>query len=112
MKTVKKFIPGIDRYHFDFGACTSVKGYAQVDTEQDASYYGTWANPFELRVVSYAEGDIHTSTAENVEEFVSEIREIKRWNDEQGWAFLGIDPGFNEELANRFLEIGLGDLLH
>ena len=44
MKTEKNFIEA-DRYLFDFYHCSTKKGYAQLDTSQDASYYGTWTNP-------------------------------------------------------------------
>ena len=60
METIRDFA-STDRYIFDFKLCTTGKGWAQVDTEQDASYFGTWANPFELKVVSYTEGDYQKS---------------------------------------------------
>ena len=111
METIREFA-SIDRYYFDFKKCTTGKGWAQVDTEQDASYFGTWANPFNLKVITYAEGDITIRTAEHELEFAKEIREIKEWNIENGWKFHGIDPGFNEKLADKFKEIGLADYLH
>lgn len=41
MKTIRTFAPG-ERYDFDFGECSYANGWAQIDTRQDASYYGTW----------------------------------------------------------------------
>ena len=41
MKIAREFCPG-DRYTYDFGLCSFEKGWAQVDTAQDASYFGTW----------------------------------------------------------------------
>jgi len=111
MKIERYFKPA-DRYFFDFGMCAPAKGFAQVDTEQDAAYYGTWANPFTLSIVSYCEGDVCISTADNTDEFVDEIRKIKDWNEKGGWRFGGIDPGFNDKLRYRFIELGLSDLLH
>lgn len=35
-----------DRYKYDFRLCTSANGWAQLDTKQDASYFGNWINPF------------------------------------------------------------------
>jgi hypothetical protein len=101
-----------DRYYFDFVACTTAKGFAQVDTGQDASYFGTWANPFTLKTVCYAEGDLTLVKLDTPEEFVAELRECKRWNDEHGHRFLGIDPGFDEELRQRFNDLGMQDLYH
>lgn len=101
-----------DRYDFDFKHCATDKGFAQINTGQDASYFGTWANPFKLQIVNYCEGDITIQTAINDQEFCEEIRRIKTWNEEMGFAFLGIDPGFNKELKRRFEIIGLGGFLH
>ena len=111
MKTIRKFIPA-DRYIFDFRHCSIKKGFAQVDTSQDASYFGMWANPERLMIVGYAEGDVTIQTADNVNEFVEEIRSIKKWNIENGYRFLGIDPGLNDRLAERFNDIGLSDMVY
>ena len=112
MKTEKASIICGDRYKFDFDTCSSSKGYAQVDTEQDASYHGIWANPFKMIVVSYVEGDVYTNTAENIDEFIDEINKIKTFTEEYGYAFFGIDPMDKKEIKNKFVEIGLGHLLH
>jgi len=112
VNTVRSFEADYDRYRFDFGHCTAARGFAQVDTSQDAWYYGTWANPHRLMIVSYAEGDVTIQTADTPEEFAAELRRIRAWNDEQGHEFLGIDPGFNDTLRARFCEIGLAELLH
>ena len=111
MKMTKDFLSA-DRYIFDFKLCTPKDGWAQVDTGQDASYFGTWANPFKLEVVSYTEGDIVVRKADNTGEFVTEIRDIKKWNEENGYRFIGIDAMCREELIGKFQEVGLGDLLH
>ena len=34
-----------DRYKYDFDVCHFGKGWAQIDTSEDAYYYGQWANP-------------------------------------------------------------------
>ena len=56
MKITHEFCPG-DRYTYDFGLCSFENGWAQIDTAQDASYFGTWANPTRLMIFSYCEGD-------------------------------------------------------
>lgn len=111
MKTVREFAPA-DRYTYDFGTCSARNGFAQVDTSQDASYFGQWANPTRLMIVGYCEGDVTIQTANNAEEFVAEIRKIKAWNEEHGHRFMGIDPGLNDDIERAFHKIGLGDLLH
>lgn len=107
MKKYKEFEPG-DRYIYDVLLSTG-KGFAQVDTRNDAWYYGTWASPFCLVIFSYVEGDCYTTVCESEEEFIEELRRIKEWNRED---FRGVDPGFNPELKKRFEDLGLGDLLH
>ena len=101
-----------DRYAFDFGLCSTKNGFAQVDTSQDASYFGTWANPHKLQVVSYTEGDICVIKADTPDEFKSELRNIQTWNTENGHKFLGIDLGFDVDLKQAFVDLELSDLLH
>lgn len=113
MKKHHDFTPS-DRYKYDFRLCSSKNGFAQIDTYQDASYYGTWANPEKLIIFSYCEGDCYTTICETVEEFVAEIEVIRQWNIEQGGprGFRGIDPGLNPDNIQKWHEIGLGHLLH
>lgn len=95
MKTIRRFDPLGDRYQFDASLCKRGAGWAQVDTTQDASYFGTWTNPTARQVLSFAEGDITLESAES---------------DEEYWK--GIDPGFDENLRAAFHRLGLEDLLH
>jgi hypothetical protein len=101
------------RYELDCGMCSSSNGFAQIDSGQDASYYGIWANPYTLEVVSYAEGDLDITKLPTISAFASYIREMKTWNDSAGYGRnFGIDPGFNAKLKVAFVDAGLGDLLH
>ena len=103
------FNPLTDRYSFD--RCFSVaRGYAQIDTSQDAAYYGTWANPSERKIVTYAEGDVIYQTAETDEEFAEAIRALWEWNRERKFLF-GIDAGGSEKLVDEFKALGLGEFL-
>ena len=68
MKITREFAPA-DRYLYDFGLCSYANGWAQVDTAQDASYFGTWANPTRLLIFNYCEGDTTLHEAETPEEF-------------------------------------------
>ena len=111
MKTIREFADG-NRYLYDFGLCSAKNGFAQVDTEQDASYYGTWANPFKLIIFSYCEGDCTLQQAENESEFKEAVIGIKLWNEENGWKFSGIDCMCKDELEQEFVKLGLGELVH
>ena len=107
MKRKDGFLLEADRYLFDFDMCSPHKGWAQVDSSQDAPYYGTWANPGALRVITFAEGDVTVLTAESPGEFVEWLRERSRMDD---WK--GIDPMLQPPIEEAFKRLGLGDLLH
>lgn len=115
MKRTSEFL-STSRYTYDSGMCSSRNGFAQIDTWQDASYYGIWANPEKFIIFSYCEGDCSTTECENVEEFIAEINSIRQWagapenGGEKG--FRGIDPGLNPENIKKWHDIGLGHLLH
>ena len=110
MRTVHEFAPA-DRYRYDCGACSVKNGFAQVDTGQDAWYYGTWTNPFTRIIFCYCEGDTTFQQAGDDAEYVAAIRELVRWASEAG-RWKGIDAMCNNALTARFNELGLGDLLH
>ena len=112
MKTERTHRSDIERYHFDLGKCSVANGFAQVDTGQDASYFGTWANPTTCVIVQFTEGDIAIMSDMTPDEFAAELREMKRWTDELGSGFKGIDGAMNDDLISKFAEVGLADLLH
>ena len=62
-KIERNFHPS-DRYVFDFGACSIERGWAQLDTGQDASYFGTWLNPTKRQTFNYCEGDVTLVTVD------------------------------------------------
>ena len=111
MKTTRTFYPA-DRYVYEFGLCSFRNGFAQVDTGQDASYFGTWANPFKLIIFTYCEGDCTTVECDTPEEFVAELQAIKKWNEESGHGFRGIDPMCDYDVEGKFLALNIGELLH
>ena len=112
MQEKRTFDHDTDRYRFDHGECSAERGFAQVDTGQDASYFGTWANPTTRQIVSFAEGDITEQTADTDEEFVAELRAIYDWNVASGHGFKGIDAMLNSDIEAAFRRLGCGDLLH
>lgn len=97
-----------NRYKFDTGECSAANGWAQLDTRQDAWYFGMWAHPVELKIVIYAEGDLTSIFCDTKEEFVEEIKSIAEWNKENGYSF-GVDAFRNEQ---PWIDLGLRELLH
>jgi hypothetical protein len=109
MKTTRNYCGGT-RVSFDCGTCSSKKGFVQVFTGQDSSYFGTWANPETLKIVTFCEGDVTIQEAETKKEFAEEIRDTKKWNDEMGYSF-GIDCALNEKMAHAFESLGLSEFI-
>lgn len=111
MNITREFAPG-SRYIYDFGVCNSKHGFSQLDTSQDAEYFGNWANPFRLILFSYCEGDCTLTECENDAEFVEEIRSMARWEVADRGGRFAIDGMCNEEMVARWQELGLGEYLH
>lgn len=109
MKITREFCPGC-RYQYDL--LLLKKGYAQVDTGQDAEYFGTWANPTTLVIFNYCEGDCTTTECETAQEFIEELERIKQWNIDNGHRFLGVDPGLDKLEIQNWHNIGASHLLH
>jgi hypothetical protein len=110
IKRFDEFCPA-DRYLYDFRVCTYEKGWAQIDTRQDASYYGTWTNPERREIFSYCEGDTTLVQCDTDDEYRQAVQELAHWNKQPGY-WLGIDPGFQPEMKQRFERLGLADFLH
>lgn len=107
---------GGERYKYDSKLCANSKGWAQVDTSQDASYYGTWANPITFEIFNYCEGDITHTQCDNEADFIIEMRKTIEWNKEREY-WLGIDPGWpgtdmTIRISEAFTRMGLGEFLH
>lgn len=100
-----------ERYKYDFRLCTPDKGWAQLDTKQDASYYGNWINPLTRQLLSYCEGDTTLTECEDDADFVRTVRECCAWHQERGY-FIGIDPMLRPEIEAAFDRLALGEFLH
>ena len=112
IKITRGFVEGGDRYRYDFGQCSARNGWAQLDTEQDASYFGTWANPIELKVFNYCEGDTTLQECGSQAEFIEALREIEKFETDSGRKPARIDPMLNDAIKKVFQDMGLGDMLH
>jgi len=110
MNITREFYP-TDRYIYDFHKCTSRDGWAQIDTSEDAHYYGNWANPLLLEIVTYIEGDVTTYKADTVKEFVEEMRRLQKFHEENK-SPCKIDGMGKDVIINKFKDMGLGDMLH
>ena len=112
MSTIVRHFNPADRYLYDFRLCTIDKGWAQIDTSQDASYFGQWVNPQTLQILCYCEGDVIRTDCDSPADLQAEIATMKQWNTDQGHRFMGIDPGFSEPLKTALIDAGLQEYLH
>lgn len=106
--TTKEYFAPADRYAYDFGHC---RDWAQLDTDQDAPYYGTWACPDVLALVCYCEGDVTIEVADNEQSFVEMIISWFNWAVEAGYK-PAVDPGFDSAKIDRWTELGLEYMIH
>jgi hypothetical protein len=111
IELIRSFTLSSDRYLYDFKMLTYAKGWAQVDTKQDASYYGTWTNPTTREIFNYAEGDICLTKCDTDDDYRQALMETIEWNKQAGY-WLGIDPGFRDEMKQRFSALGFSEFLH
>jgi len=117
MKITREFAQA-DRYLYDFKICTTSKGWAQLDSRQDASYFGTWINPAKRIIFNYCEGDTTTTECDTNVELQAELTAMEAWNRENGGRefsngkCIGIDPGFSEEIKAACMVAGLAEYLH
>lgn len=104
----------LDRYAFDFQACTSEAGWAQIDTEQDASYFGQWLQPWDRKVCSFIEGEVRVVQAESDAELREYLENLVRWNVDMGYKPAKIDPGLSRraEFVERLEALGVGGMVH
>lgn len=110
MKKTHEHCPG-SRYIYDFKLFEQKNGWTQLDTKNDAEYYGNWANPFKLIIFSYVEGDCSLTQCENEEEFIAEVREMEKSMNRLQYG-LAIDAMMNKEAEEKWKSLGFGDLLY
>ncbi|WP_159080791.1 hypothetical protein [Nocardia suismassiliense] len=78
---------------------------------RDSPRFGVWCNPVERQIVSYDRGKLETTTCDTDAELAAELRGAKAANAHHGWGPTHIDVRGSEELAQRFLDLGVGELL-
>jgi hypothetical protein len=110
MKVDRYFKPG-DRYEYDFKRCNYKTGWAQLDTSQDAWYYGNWVNPLTFELMSYCEGDVTHTRCDDENDFKVALADTIKWQRESGY-FKGIDAMCDENLIAAFGRLGFQAELH
>ena len=108
MDITRAFAEDGTRYEIDFDACSYDKGFCQIDTPQDAAWFGVWTNPFERVIASYAEGDITVQHAETDAEYREALVRCLTFHPAK------IDLGLSRraEMRARFDSLGLASYCH
>ena len=70
-----QFYPSGDRYMFD-----GLYGNYQIDSSQDAWYFGMWINPKEKSISIYAEGDFTKKKFLDTESLLLELLKISEFH--------------------------------
>ena len=112
IKTTRQFVGDNvhNRYAYDFGLCSSQGEWAQIDTDQDAPWFGQWANPFKQQILCYAEGDRTLIECDTDAEFAAELDRIAAFHREND-RWKGIDT-WSVRIRERFVAVGATHLVH
>ena len=102
-KVTRGFAPDISgdrcRYFYDFGMCSSDKGWKQYDTEQDASYFGIWVHVKERVILNYIEGDLILIECPSVNSLKSELDSMAKFYGDPPPAFTAIEFDNNNNVT-------------
>ena len=102
---------GGSRYAFDFKYCKLEDGWIQLDTKQDASYFGNWVNLSTREIWSFTEGDVCFIAKRQELGIVQEIKRAMRFYFELGYD-TWLDPYTRkEEVLSLLAKYGKEGLL-
>lgn len=97
---ISRFYTNGSRYMFDF-KLISKAGWVQLDTTQDASYYGNWVNRQLRKIINYAEGDYTETTYTTDEAFTEGLNSYLVSLQKMGYQPM-LDTYGNEEQYSDF----------
>lgn len=98
MKRTENFHEDRTRYFYDNSLLQL--GYLQVDTKQDASWYGNWVNLKDRIYIQFAEGDETIIIFDSDEEMVTHLRRV--------YQLIHLDLGLSNRPAQEALARELG----
>lgn len=104
------------RYEIDCGPCSPDRGFCQVDTDQDASWFGIWTNPQTMVIASYMEGDITVERATCPFDYrralVNTLTAYRHPNPDRGHAMVDLGLFRRAEMLDAFVSLGLASYVH
>jgi len=103
-----------ERYMFDLGPCRQSAGWAQVDTWQDAWYFGVWTNPFIWQILTFAEGDLTIELCPTADSYRAAVVRMLRFydTDRQQAKIDAMLGGATSPMVQAFASLGLCNYLH
>ena len=105
---IKRFFNETSAYGLAYGLKN--KGYYSINSEEDADYYGNWFSIKELKILSYAEGDVTLTTVTNENELKNQLIKMINWMKTREM-FIGI-PVEKEERKNELIYLGLENFIY
>ncbi len=99
-----------NRLAFDW-ALMPTQRWAQIDTTETraGNWYGMWTNPFERRILIYAEGDVSDTVYADDDEYAEGLRAIaEKELAKDTW--IGIDAPYAQVEA-QLVKAGANDIL-
>jgi hypothetical protein len=116
VSTTRTFAEDGTRYEIDNGVCNTDNGFCQVDTDQDASYFGIWTSPERRVVCSFMEGDITvnkaTTDAEYREVLVNCLTAYKHRNEARPHAMIDLGISRRDEFRDAFVTLGMASYIY
>jgi hypothetical protein len=95
----KTHIDDMDRYQIDFSMVGATGGYVQIDTVEDASWFGMWLDSRSRRLVIFAEGDLEVRSYDSDADLVTDLEHLDRRYVSEGRRGLRFDPWTDELTA-------------
>jgi hypothetical protein len=104
----------LDRYDIASMALLNLSnGWAQIDTWQDASYFGVWTNPARMEIFSYAEGDTCLEKCTDAADYVDAVKRcISFYEHPRQPCRIDVFESRFPEIAKAFRDLGLGEFIH
>lgn len=98
------------RYDYDEKR-TAANGWVQIDTCQDAPYFGIWAHAANRRIATFCEGDLMVEICDDDADFQKSLQACLAFYDRDGRP-TKIDAAFSEPVAAPYHALGFSDRIH
>lgn len=109
--SIKRHFLPTDRYDVE-RRLGLANGWLQIDTPQDAPYFGQWTNPTTREIYSYTEGDHARVTCQNDLAYAHQIVQGAEWSLKHCGKKALVDSNGHMDVIARFTALGLQEFIH